>query len=106
MGKRRIPMKTSTDPVDSLLGKPVEAETDLHGLDAKSAEFKLESFLHRLAQTKPGSVVHIITGRGNRSESGPILKPLVRDLLDGHLAKHVERYTVEAGGGAYLVQVC
>jgi DNA-nicking Smr family endonuclease len=105
MGKRRIPLKTSTDPVDSLLAKPVEAETDLHGLDARSAEIKLESFLPRLAQTKPGAVVRIITGRGNRSESGPILKPLVRDLLDGPLAKYVQRYTIEAGGGAYLVQL-
>ena len=105
MGKRRIPLKTSTDPVDSLLAKPIEASTDLHGLDARSAEFKLESFLHRLAQTRPGAVVRIITGRGNRSESGPVLKPLVRELLEGSLARHVERYTVETGGGAYLVQV-
>lgn len=105
MGKRRIPLKTSVDPIDSLLAKPVEAETDLHGLDARSADFKLESFLFRLAKTKPGSVVRVITGRGNRSDSGPILKPLVRDLLDGRLAKHVERYTIESGGGAYLVQV-
>ena len=105
MGKRRIPLKTSTDPIDSLLGKPVEAETDLHGLDARSAEFKLESFLHRMAQTKPGTVVRVITGRGNRSEGGAVLKPLVRDLLDGRLAKHVEKHTIESGGGAYLVQL-
>ena len=105
MGKRRIPLKTSTDPVDSLLAKPVEAELELHGLDARSAEFKLESFLFRMAQTKPGAVVRVITGRGNRSETGPVLKPLVRDLLDGRLAKHVERYTVDQGSGAYLVQV-
>jgi len=105
MGKRRIPLKTSTDSVDSLLAKPVEAEADLHGLDAGSAKVKLESFLSRLAQTRPGSVVRIITGRGNRSEGGPVLQPLVRDLLDGHLAKHVQRYTLISAGGAYLVQV-
>ena len=105
MGKRRIPLKVSTDPIDSLLAKPIEAETDLHGLDARSAEMKLESFLQRMAHMKPGTVVRIITGRGNRSESGPVLKPLVRDLLDGRLAKHVERYTMETGGGAYLIKV-
>lgn len=105
MGKRRIPLKTSTDPIDSLLAKPVEAVLELHGVDARSAEFKLESFLHRLAHTKPGSVVRVITGRGNGSDSGPVLKPLVRDLLDGRMAKHVQRYTIETGGGAYLVQL-
>jgi DNA-nicking Smr family endonuclease len=105
VGKRRIPLKTSTDPIDSLLAKPVEAVLDLHGEEARSAEFKLESFLFRLAKTRPGAVVRVITGRGNRSDSGPVLKPLVRDLLDGRLAKHVERYTMESGGGAYLVQV-
>lgn len=105
MGKRRIPLKTDTGPIDSLLGKPVEGETDLHGLDARSAEIKLESFLPRWAKTKPGAVVRVITGRGNRSDSGPVLKPLVRDLLDGRLARHVQRYTLETGGGAYLVQV-
>src|SRR3989442_653745 len=105
MGKRRILLKTSTDPTDSVLAKPVEAETDLHGLDARSAELKLESFVARWAQTKPGAVVRVITGRGNRSDQGPVLKPLMRELLEGRLAPYVERYTVEQGGGAYLVQV-
>jgi DNA-nicking Smr family endonuclease len=105
MGKRRIPLKSSTEPTDSILAKPVEAETDLHGLDARGAEVRLESFLSRVAQSKPGAVVRVITGRGNRSEGGAVLKPRVRDLLDGRLARYVERYTLEPGGGAYLVQV-
>jgi hypothetical protein len=29
----------------------------------------------------------------------------VRDLLDARLTKHVQRYTIETGGGAYLVQL-
>ena len=104
MGKRRVPVKTA-EPVDSILAKPVEAETDLHGLDARSALIRLESFLSRWAQTNPGAVVRVITGRGNRSDSGPVLKPLVRELLGGPLAQYVERYAVDQGGGAYLVQV-
>lgn len=105
MGHRRIPLKSGIDSIDSILGKPVVEETDLHGADAKSAEVKLESFLSRIARTKPGAVVRVITGRGNRSDDGAVLKPLVRDLLDGRLARYVERSTVESGGGAYLVQV-
>ena len=46
-----------------------------------------------------------LESRGNRSDEGPVLKPLVRELLEGRLAPYVERYTVEQGGGAYLVQV-
>jgi DNA-nicking Smr family endonuclease len=105
MGRRRIPLKDTHDPIDSLVGKPVEGSTDLHGLDALTAEVRLEAFLTRWALSKPGAVVRVITGRGNRSGDRAVLKPLVRDLLDGSLKRLVQRYTVEPGGGAYLVQL-
>ena len=50
-------------------------------------------------------MVRVITGRGNRSPGGPVLRPLVRELLDGRLAPVVEDYVVESGGGAYLIRV-
>lgn len=91
--------------MDSLLVKPVEDETDLHRLDARSAEIKLESFLMRWSRTKPTAVVRVITGRGNRSDSGPVLQPLVRELLRGRLGRYVKRFTMDAGGGAFLLEV-
>jgi DNA-nicking Smr family endonuclease len=105
MGRRRAPLKTADTPIDTLLGRPVEGSTDLHGLDARTAEVQLEAFLTRWSRSKPGGVVRVITGRGNRSQDGPVLKPRVRELLDGALARYVRRYTVEVGGGAYLIEV-
>ncbi len=102
MGKRRIPDKAADTPIDTLHGSPVAASLDLHGLDARSAELRLEMFLGRQA---PGTIVRIVTGKGNRSEGGAVLKPLVRDLLTGRLAPRVGRWTLETGGGAYLVEV-
>jgi len=105
VGKRRLTGPAPSGSTDSLHGKPVEAESDLHGLDARAAEIRLESFLTRMAATRPGAVVRVITGRGNRSDGPPVLQPLVRELLDGRLARHVARSALEPGGGAYLVQV-
>jgi DNA-nicking Smr family endonuclease len=104
MGKRRIPEKSSDGPVDSLLTRAVEDETDLHGLDSLGAEIRLESFLGRWAG-KSGAVVRVITGRGNRSEGGAVLKPLVEKLLRGRLAIHVSQFRPSADGGSYLVEM-
>ncbi len=105
MGKRRVPLKNDSEPIDSILAKPVEEICDLHGLDARGAELRLESFLDRCARTRPGAVVRIITGRGNRSEGTAVLRPLVAKLLGGRLDKYIERHRVDSGGGAYLVQM-
>ena len=105
MGKRRIPEVQSGEPIDSLLGKPVVAEVDLHGLDARGAELRLESFLMRVAVTSPGEVVRVITGRGNRSEGAAVLRPLVAQLLDGRLKRFVARYRLDSGSGAYVLQI-
>ncbi|MBI4503684.1 MAG: Smr/MutS family protein [Gemmatimonadetes bacterium] len=105
MGKRRIPLKAETAPVDSLLGKPVEEETDLHGLDARGAELRVTLFIGRCAMTRSGAVVRIITGRGNRSDGGAVLKPLVNKLLTERLSEQVQRHVLEPGGGAYLVRL-
>jgi hypothetical protein len=104
MGRRRAPLKTG-DPIDSLLARAVDASTDLHGLDARTAEVRLEAFLTRWSMSRPAAVVRVITGRGNRSGEGPVLKPLVRGLLDGRLSRYVSRWTIEPGGGAYVIEV-
>jgi DNA-nicking Smr family endonuclease len=104
LGKRRIPEKAADEPIDSLLVKAVEDETDLHGLDTHGAEIRLEGFLLRWA-VKPGAVIRVITGRGNRSEDGAVLKPLVDRLLRGRFERYVAQHSLEPGGGAYLVRI-
>lgn len=104
MGKRRIPEKSLSEPIDSLLVRTVEDQVDLHGLDSRGAEIRLEGLLARWA-SRPGAVVRVITGRGNRSDGSAVLKPLVGKLLSGRLAPRVQKYTLEPNGGSYLIQV-
>ena len=104
MGKRRIPVVVP-DNVDSLLGKPVTESLDLHGLTAAQAEAQVDFFLARHSGLETGAVVRIVTGKGRRSESDPVLLPLVQRLLEGKLARYVARHRLDVGSGAYLVQV-
>ena len=104
MGKRRIPHKSATEPVNSLLVRTVEGEIDLHGLDARGAELRLESFLSRWSG-KPGKVVRVITGRGLRSDGAAVLKPLVDRLLRSRFATSVSQFQLTPDGGAYLVEM-
>ena len=105
MGKRRIPEKQGGEPSDSLLSSVVVDEVDLHGLDGRMAEGRLEMFLQRCTASHPGAVVRVITGLGNRSEGDAILKPLVGRLLTGRLARYVTRFTMDSGGGAYRLKL-
>ena len=50
-------------------------------------------------------MVRIITGKGNRSEAGPVLMPLVRRLLETSLASYVAEFTVDRDGGSFLVRL-
>ncbi len=108
MGQRRprTPKPSGpTGPTSKLHAAIVEDERDLHHLTAAEAAVQLETFLTGWSQRRAGAVVRVITGRGNRSPGGPVLLPLVRELLAGRLASKVEAFVVEAGGGAYLIRV-
>ena len=59
-----------------------EAELDLHGLRAEVVQEKVGWFLEN-ALFHGFAAVRIITGKGSRSESGPVLRPLVESYLDG-----------------------
>jgi DNA-nicking Smr family endonuclease len=105
MGRRRPKRPAPADAPASLHAAVVEDERDLHELTAAEAALQLESFLAGWSRRRPGAVVRVITGKGTRSPHGPVLKPLVRDLLAGRLASLVADYRVEAGGGAYRIRV-
>jgi DNA-nicking Smr family endonuclease len=83
----------------------VEAETDLHGLNASEAAMHLGEFL-REARARRLRCVRIIHGKGLRSGArGPVLKNTVNHLLrraDAVLAFASAR-PVDGGTGATLV---
>jgi DNA-nicking Smr family endonuclease len=83
----------------------VEDERDLHELTAAEAALELERFLVGWSRSHPGAVVRVITGRGTHSRRRPVLPPLVRSLLAGRLARWVEDYSAEPGGGAFRIRV-
>jgi DNA-nicking Smr family endonuclease len=105
MGRRRPSRPEPPRLRASLHAAVVEDERDLHALTAAEASLRLESFLTGWSRRRPGAVVRVITGKGTRSASGPVLKPLVGDLLRGRLAALVDDYVAEASGGSYLIRV-
>ena len=105
MGKRRPRSPAPSGPTGTLHTAIVDDERDLHHLTGAEAAVQLETFLVGWSRRRSGAVVRVITGRGNRSPGGPVLRPLVRELLKGRLAPLVEDYAVETGGGAYLIRV-
>lgn len=105
MGKRRTMRPEPSGPRGSLHSAVVADTLDLHGENSVTAERRLESLLVRYHRTQPGAVVRVITGRGTRSEDGPVLPGAVHQLLVGRLSRYVREFTVDQGAGAYLVRV-
>jgi DNA-nicking Smr family endonuclease len=105
MGGRRPQGPKASAGVVSIHAAVVEDERDLHFLTAAEAALQLETFLVGWSRRRPGAVLRVITGKGNRSQAGPVLKPHVRELLIGRLAPVVADWAVESGGGAYRVRV-
>ncbi len=105
MGRRRFTEPEPSGPIDTLHSATAVAELDLHGETADSARQKVEWFLDRWARQRPGDVVRIITGKGNRSITGAVLLPMVRDLLDGVCAHRIEDWTTETSGGSVVVRL-
>ncbi len=105
MGKRRFTEPEPSGPIDTLRVATAVAELDLHGETADSGRQKVEWFLDRWARQRPGAVVRIITGKGNRSTAGAVLLPMVRDLLDGACAHRIEEWTTEMSGGSVVMRL-
>src|SRR5436190_1412282 len=81
-----------------------DAELDLHGLGAIAARSAVRAFLEGWRRRKAGAVVHIITGKGKGSASGPVLRGLVKTLLQGELRAMVEESQLDDGDGGYRVR--
>ena len=104
MGKRRTPIVSGGEP-RTLHGRVVAATLDLHGLDARTAERRVASFLQAKARTHRGDVVKIVTGKGTRSGGREIMRQLVLDAVTDSSAHHVADWGIDTGGGAYLVEL-
>lgn len=80
---------------------PPDRELDLHGLRGEQAVRRLAQELHawRVQGVRRALV---ITGRGMKSEAGPVLAPLVRTWLDGGEARSlgVKKWKDTHKGGA------
>jgi|SRR5579859_2909008 len=62
--------------------------------------------IYRLvAATRTGAIVHVITGKGKGSANGPLLRGLVRTLLQGELRSMVGRWSLDDSEGGYKVQL-
>ena len=101
-GRRAHPTFDSRDP---LLDLRADAELDLHGLGAVEARSAVRAFLESWRRRKAGAVVHIITGKGKGSASGPVLRGLVKTLLQGELGALVAEWGLDDGEGGYRVKV-
>ena len=78
---------------------------DLHGMNARQAETRVRFFFERHATTSPGRVVHVVTGKGTRSEAAPVLPDLVREMLQYDLSRIVSEWAALHGGGGFAARI-
>ena len=104
MASRRTPREPPPNPFDRLDG-PVALVLDLHGAGAADARTSVERFLRNAARHRPGALVHIVTGKGRGSAAGPVLRPIVRQLLAGELASLAADWGPDDARGGFLVRL-
>jgi hypothetical protein len=63
------------------------------------------SFLLSSSRRYPGKIVHVITGKGRGSPNGPVLKPLVKRLLQTELSKCVADWALDLDEAGYRVRL-
>mgnify|MGYP001102423056 CR=1 FL=1 len=81
---------------------PVET-IDLHGLTGAEADTRVRHFIATHRKSSQGRVVHVITGKGTRSDGPAVLPGVVDRLLRGDLRSDVsERAGLHGGGGVAL----
>ena len=105
MSRRKGPRQPVFDSRDALLDGPVDAQLDLHGFSATEAPSAVRTFLETWQQRKSRALVHIITGKGKGSANGPVLRGLVKGLLQGELSAMVAEWGLDDSEGGYRVRV-
>ena len=105
MGRRGKTGHPAFDARDPLLDAPADGELDLHGFGAIEARSAVRAFLESWRRRKAGALVHIITGKGKGSAGGPVLRGLVKTLLQGELRGMVSEWGLDDGEGGYRVRV-
>ena len=105
VGRRGRSGHPAFDSRDPLLDARADAELDLHGLGAIEARSAVRAFLESWGRRKAGAVVHVITGKGKGSPGGPVLRGLVKTLLQGELRALVAEWGLDDGEGGYRVRV-
>ncbi len=105
MGRRGRTGHPAFDARDPLLDARADGELDLHGFGAIEARSAVRAFLESWRRRKAGALVHIITGKGKGSADGPVLRGLVRTLLQGELRGMVSEWGLDDGEGGYRVRV-
>lgn len=103
MGKRRPTHVSPPALPQTLHGVQPDHTVDLHGMRAFQAEQRVYGLLESWSRRESGTVLRVITGKGNRSADGPVLLTLVGDLLRED--PRVKEVVLDAGGGGWLVRL-
>jgi DNA-nicking Smr family endonuclease len=91
--------------LDALLDARPVATLDLHGFRATEIEQAVRNFLSTWQRRAPGSVVHVITGRGKGSRTHPVVRPAVRRFLESGGQVLVREWSPDVDSGGYLVRL-
>ena len=89
----------------SLFDSRISSVLDLHGRTASEAREAVRSFLSLSARRWPGSVVHIITGKGRGSVGRPVLRGAVAGMLRRELAPRIADWARDVDDGGFLVRL-
>jgi DNA-nicking Smr family endonuclease len=98
------PRQPRYDSADTLLDGPATT-LDLHGDTVAAARTRVAQFLAATARAHPGSLVHVITGKGRGSAAGPKLRPMVAALLKGEFAPLVRDWARDTDEGGFRVRL-
>lgn len=109
MGKRRPARVDPPELPDTLVGAFPDHELDLHGFTEAVAVQRVDDLLTTWVRRQPGAVLHMVTGKGNRSTGGPVLLHAVEACLREELAsgsgRRISDMTLLRGGGGWAVRV-
>lgn len=101
---RRQARPAPKDPFDPLDGA-IDHTLDLHGLRGAEARAWVSTTIGSLRRSRPGALLHVITGKGRGSAGGPVLKRTIGTLLRSGRLEGIAAWGVDLDGGGYLVRL-